>query len=526
MQALTDTQRAGLSWVRENRLPFIARLQIETKKGQLERLDRPAPAQRTLVQTLGLPGIQELVCYKPRQVYFSTGTAAHVFHAGFGADHPLRTLVATNHNDTTRSLFGKHGVFYETLPGKLKRLNPWRVNHTLHSLVSDATAARIDHLTAGGKGQGRGWTYQRLVAEELAFWPHAAEAWAAIQPAIDDDAQTIIISTPNGPGDFYHSRVLTALEAVEKQRPGVAFLFSRWSDHPGYAKAPAPGWEPSHEEWELGRKHGLSLAQLYWRHDRIHGIKGIGDKRFRREYPLTIEDGFIVVDGSWYDSDYLNDVLNSLPVGGGALSHEGGCRIYRAPEPGIAYAAGVDPSWCNGGDDAVCEILDEDGNQAAVLSSNEGGEQLFAAESAELIAAYDARVLTESNPGGAGRNVLRFYEKVGLRLWTDDKDHDWTTHHGNKEEAFGHDRQLVNGDAYTLRDPTTIQQLLHIREVKGRIGGQDGYKDDHAVAHVLAGWNLRTLPRGTRLRPRATRRSYARPLPQGAIHSALSGAAS
>ena len=71
---------------------------------------------------------------------------------------------------------------------------------------------------------------------------------------------------------------------------------------------------------------------------------------------------------------------------------------------------------------------------------------------------------------------------------------DWVTTSGNKEEAYGHARQMINGDALELNDHVTIQELLHIREEDGRIEGQDGYHDDHAMALVLAEWNRRTIP--------------------------------
>ena len=164
----------------------------------------------------------------------------------------------------------------------------------------------------------------------------------------------------------------------------------------------------------------------------------------------------------------------------------------------MTYAIGADPSWCNGGDFAVAQVLDRTGRQCATLSMKRGGEQLFAERLSELSYAYNkARVLCESNPGGAGRNVIRILNRDSVPVW---KRHikktykDWVTTSGNKEEAYGHARQMINGDALELNDHVTIQELLHIREEDGRIEGQDGYHDDHAMALVLAEWNRRTIP--------------------------------
>ena len=91
--------------------------------------------------------------------------------------------------------------------------------------------------------------------------------------------------------------------------PSTKFLFFRWADHDKYRLTPPDDWEPTQEEYELAGLHCLDWQQMYWRHQKIHGVNGIGELRFRREYPLTIEDGFILLTGSWFSVDYLNATL-------------------------------------------------------------------------------------------------------------------------------------------------------------------------------------------------------------------------
>ena len=253
------------------------------------------------------------------------------------------------------------------------------------------------------------------------------------------------------------------------------------------------------------------MEQLYWRYDKINGVNGIGARRFRREYPLTIEDGFAIFDGSWFDADYLNEVISSVkPV-------QGELRIYERPYPGMNYSIGVDPSWCNGGDYAVAQVLSADGRQVATLSMNQGGEILFAQKAIDLAAHFNkARALIEANTGGAGPVVIREFHKAGIPLWLKPAvpgakarktPKYWTTTRGSKEEGYAHLRQMVNGDALVLHDLTTVQELMHIREVRGKIEGQDGYHDDHADALMLAVWNLRNMPQ-SKVAPRLNRKRY------------------
>jgi hypothetical protein len=277
------------------------------------------------------------------------------------------------------------------------------------------------------------------------------------------------------------------------------------------------GWEPDQEEWDLAQQHNLTMRQLYWRHDKIHGVNGIGIRRFRREYPLTIEDGFAIHDGSWFDTDYLNSVLSSLkPV-------EGELRVYERPYPGMNYSVGVDPSWCNGGDYAVAQVLSADGRQVATLSMNQGGEILFAQKAVELAMHYNkARTLVEGNTGGAGPVVIREFQKAGLPLWHKPPEpgqhaskvlKNWTTTRGSKEMGYAHLRQMVNGDALLLNDMSTVQELMHIREQSGKIEGQDGYHDDHCDALMLAEWNRRKMPQSKDIPMRRNKRYYARSNP-------------
>ena len=309
-------------WVRDNPLGFAARLKIETKQGKTIRLDKPTPSQVQLMALLmemkRYPGdpdgtVEEVVALKPRQVHYSTTNDADTFSYTFGCEDPVRSLYVTDCQNTTDSLFLRKELFYLSLPDSLQAVNPMPFNHTRRSILS-ALNARIDHLTAGGRSKARSWTYQRLIAEELAFWPNAQDVWSSATSTLDEGAPIIVVSTPDGPGNLYHQKVLAAQKAREAGRLRTRLIFMKWSDHVGYQKRVPRDWEPTEEEYRLLLEHGLTLEQLYWRHDKIWGVKGIGQMRFRREYPLTEEDGFLVLQGAWFDADYLNRTLNGLPA--------------------------------------------------------------------------------------------------------------------------------------------------------------------------------------------------------------------
>jgi hypothetical protein len=500
---------------------FIPRLSIINEKGVSVRFDSPHQEQVTALDDLLDPEVKTVIHYKPRQIGSTTVGCAFNFDYSYWTQDAVKTIIVAHTDDTTDAIFQRIRYFHDTLPAQMRR--PIERSNKRELIFSD-TNAGFRCLTAGGKSQGRGWTYQRLHADEMAFWPNAEEVWASITSTLHQGPhhKVFITSTANGPGGLYHKKVQDAIKAKMMNDNTVRFRFFRWSDHSTYVMDPPRGWEPDGEEYSLAERFGLSMQQLYWRHDKIHGANGIGTERFRREYPLTIEDGFAEFNGSWFDNVYLNEVSASLSP------KEGELRIYEPPTTGMTYAIGVDPAWCSGsidgklGDWAVAQVLSRDGRQVAVLSCNSGGEIRFATKVAELAKHYNnARVLVEHNTGGAGPVVLRELKKYNCELWVAPPQDNhrpskypklWTTNRGNKEEGYSHLRQMINSDAITLNDYYTVQELMHIRERAGTIEGQDGMHDDHAMALMLAEWNRKTLPAAST--PTLFRRQYqAKPNP-------------
>ncbi len=512
---------------------FICRLPIADEQGRLRAFNTPFDEQILALDDFTSPGVETVGHLKPRQIGDTTVATAALFWLVYTASDPLKALIAANDDDATDSIFRRIKLFNDGLPPQLQRRLE-RSNR--RELIFADTGAGIRVLTAGGKGHGRSFTFQILMLDEFAYWRHPEAVHASLQSTQHDGPyrRTWYISTPNGPGNLYATKIMAIRKAWQSGDPSVRFRFFRWADHRKYQSALPEGWEPDDDELKLAETHlhvplfpgedsekvirARALRQLAWRHEKIYGVKGIGESNFRREFPLTVEDGFSVYEGAWFDVSYLNEVLAEVSPG---LTGE--VRIYKKPQPGMAYAAGVDPAWCNGGDDAVCQILDEWGEQVAVVSTNFGGEDRFAYVAAAVIRRYKALTLTEGNPGGAGKTVLKIFRKEGVRLastWdpaTGRAAGDWTTGKGNKNDGYAHLRQVVNGDGLTLVDPQTIEQMMHIREEDGKLEGQDGYHDDHPMALMLAEQARQMLPTRKERSQAFRRKRRARPSPFTAL---------
>ena len=186
--------KQAIGRVVRDRREFISRLKIANEKGVVQRFDTPHPEQVELLRALENPLIKTVVVDKPRQIGGTTLNCADTFYSTYVARDPIRTLVTAHENDATDSIFSRIRFFHDTLPQRLRR-ELARSNRK--ELVYKDTNAGIRCMTAGGRGQGRSWTYQRLVAEELAFWPNARDVWASLTSTMHEGphSKTVLIST-------------------------------------------------------------------------------------------------------------------------------------------------------------------------------------------------------------------------------------------------------------------------------------------------------------------------------------------
>ena len=167
----TQVLNRKLGVIAEDPREFISRLKLVDEKGIERSFNTPFPEQVLALDDF-MSEAETIVHYKPRQIGDTTVASAYNFDYTYWATDPVRTLVVANIYETTDSIFGKLQHFYRGLPEALKRPV---ARSNKKELIFDDTQAGFRCMTAGGKGHGRGWTYQRLHADELAFWPNAEE---------------------------------------------------------------------------------------------------------------------------------------------------------------------------------------------------------------------------------------------------------------------------------------------------------------------------------------------------------------
>lgn len=410
---------------------FCSRLQIVDKRGRPCKL-KLRSEQIAIIEALAA-GDDTLVL-KARQIGSTTAVAAFFFWKWFTADGP-ETYVSLSHKlASAKHILAIQQRFYEGLPKALRR--PLSVSNTTALTLAD-TGATLMAASAEGKGGLRSFTATGLHISEFAFTPNAEELKATAIAALNG-GQLCIESTANFFGDPLHKEI----ELWDAELVDWNFLFFPWTEHAEYS-------EPPPEDFELDESLDLSPGQQYWM-ARMMGK--LGETKFRREYPLSVDDAYAQTDGAWIEAEMLKDIQTvKLEAEGGQLQNV---------DHNDRYAIGVDTGAGTGGDySALVVISATSGQPVDIRRSNRHTPTEWAEVVADASRKWkDAKVLVESN-GTWGGVVITELKHCGVPLWKDADGKDWITNASTKPKMLECVKDTISRGGLTMLDSWTIGEL-------------------------------------------------------------------
>lgn len=501
---------------------FAQRLTIESLKNEYQTLSPLLFEQVRYAEALAK--YKRVIALKPRQVGFTTLSTLFLFAKTYRALNP-RLVLQTVHDDAALKRVRRMvEVAYENLPSAIRfglRTDNREQTEFMHN------RAGFRRLVAGVRGQGRSYSFTDYHATEMAFYPQGSSAhkssdtaadddlFSSVQAAMNDETGHIIVeSTGNGPRGLFHRLVQKAHAGQE----GVGFVFLPWFHVPRYrgSELPTPIFVPETPDWrtseeeELHKLYGLTNDQLAWRRHKIE-TQNYTPLRFRREYPSTWLDPFLLDESVWFDQDAVNLMAQFARLSD--VQVDGAVTRFLEPEEDRQYLIAVDTSGGVGRDEAVAQVLRDDHEHAAVWASNRTPPDMQVDVVADLAYAYNnALVIVEENK--YGKQVLEGLERRGVRLWTSPETGRWWYGTGQsggdtKRIMMTHARRVVREGIASARDPKTVAQLqLMVEDSRGRIQGRGDEHDDRAFAWCLGLWGLQSVPGsyfGPRESPEAAR---------------------
>lgn len=163
------------------------------------------------------------IVLKSRQLGISTLCAAYALWLMLFHDDKNCLVIATD-QATSKNLVTKVRTMNENLPAWLKAQVSGIIEDNKLSLKY-GNGSQIKAVAATDNA-GRSEALSLLIMDECAFINHAETIWTAAQSTLSTGGQAIILSTPNGVGNFFHKTWIGAKEA------GFNTIKLHWSVHP------------------------------------------------------------------------------------------------------------------------------------------------------------------------------------------------------------------------------------------------------------------------------------------------------
>lgn len=256
------------------------------------------------------------IILKSRQLGISTLTAGYALWLMiFNSDKNV--LVIATKQEVAKNLVLKVRTMHDMLPSWLK--NQCIEDNKLSLRFKNGSQIKA---VSAASDAGRSESLSLLIIDEAAFIDYIDEIWASAQQTLANGGRAIILSTPNGTGNFFHKTWVGA----ENGENGFNTILLPWTVHPERDQA--------------------------WRDKQTQLL---GEKMAAQECDCDfISSGHTVVDGSiiqWYNDTYIMDPIEKQGV-------DGNLWIWEYPDFTKSYIVVADVARGNGEDYSACHVLE------------------------------------------------------------------------------------------------------------------------------------------------------------------------
>ena len=328
------------------------------------------------------------IFHKIRQSGISTLCGAFaLWRAMFFKD---KTILVVSKTDETAMEFLRRNVkyVYENLPPWIQDL--WPVEQNEHRMVFH-NGSRISSLTSAPNTLRSNSSTLNII-DEAAFMPKMEEMWAGGWPTLSNGGNVIVISTPNGIGNWYWRTVNDAISGDSGILNGQFHLIKiNWWDmnyrlegvdaatNRKVIISPTAGLVDCVSKEDLIR---FGPKKSPWLEEQYRGMVSRGeDQFFKQEYLRTflgtgntvipsnqLQAVELSVDGDGYGVVGTHNYVNPGSKTRATLDFDEKLWIWKQPQKGHIYVAGVDTSSGEAHDYSGVVVWDvTDGEQVAEL---------------------------------------------------------------------------------------------------------------------------------------------------------------
>lgn len=256
------------------------------------------------------------IILKSRQLGISTLSAGYaLWLMTFFGDKNI--LVIATKQEVAKNLVLKVKVMYENLPSWLKL--PAVEDNKLSLRLNNGSQIKA---TSSSGDSGRSEALSLLIIDEAAFISNVEDIWISAQQTLATGGGAIILSTPNGTGNFFHKTWVGAEEGTNRFNT----IKLHWTVHPERNQA----WRDKQDEL-LGPKGAAQECDCDF-----------------------ITSGHTVIDGEllqWYNQTTIQEPLEKRGI-------DGNLWIWEPPNYQKDYIVVADVARGDGADHSAFHVID------------------------------------------------------------------------------------------------------------------------------------------------------------------------
>lgn len=432
---------------------------IQTSEGRM--LFTPYLFQEKLLYLLNKH--DRTLILKSRQLGITTLTAAYALWLMlFKKDQSILALAPTQ--EKARNIVDKVRFAYSQLPSWLKIAA--LEDNKLSLILENGSKIKA---ASGASESARGYTANVLILDEAAFIENAEDLWGSAQQTLATGGRAIVLSTPNGIGQWFHQQWVGA----ETEENNFIPVRLPWNVHPLRDQK----WREDQDK-ELGKRLAAQECDC--------NFNSSGDTYFEAE-----------------DLEYYTErTRDAVEMRGPKKDY----WIWEYPVPERSYMVIVDTAKGDGSDSSVIQVIDVfTGSQVAeykgdmdtkslskfaVAIATEYNSALLIVENTGLGHATISDVLELNynniyySPKGDTTNVAQYINQI-YDYDTSKMTPGFTTSTKTRPEVLLAFKQYVRDHSISLNSRRLTSEMSTFVWKNGKPIAQTGYHDDCVMAYAI-----------------------------------------
>lgn len=400
---------------------------------------------------------------KSRQLGITTLTAAYALWLMlFKKDQSILALAPTQ--EKARNIVDKVRFAYSQLPSWLKIAA--LEDNKLSLILENGSKIKA---ASGASESARGYTANVLILDEAAFIENAEDLWGSAQQTLATGGRAIVLSTPNGIGQWFHQQWIGA----ESEENNFIPVRLPWNVHPSRDQK----WRDDQDK-ELGKRLAAQECDC--------NFNSSGDTYFEAE-----------------DLEYYTErTRDAIEMRGPKKDY----WIWEYPVPERSYMVIVDTAKGDGSDSSVIQVIDVfTGSQVAeykgdmdtkslskfaVAIATEYNSALLIVENTGLGHATISDVLEINynniyySPKGDTTNVAQYINQI-YDYDTSKMTPGFTTSTKTRPEVLLSFKQYVRDHSISLNSRRLTSEMSTFVWKNGKPIAQTGYHDDCVMAYAI-----------------------------------------